>query len=52
MPLHYKEVQKFRRIVIKITIVIAVISIAPYLPDKGEHKALYNQQNVHVKTSA
>ena len=50
MPPHYKEVHAVRRIVIKI-IIIAVISIAPYLPDKGEHRALYNQENVHIKTS-
>ena len=35
-----------------IIIIIAVISIAPYLTDKGEHTTLYkNNYNVYIKTS-
>ena len=40
-------------IIIIITIIKAVISIAPYLTEKGEHTALYeiNNCNVYNKTS-
>ena len=34
-----------------IMVIIAVISIAPYLTDKGEHTALYKiSNNVYTKT--
>ena len=33
-------------------IMLAVISIALYLTDKGEHTALYKiNKNIHIKTS-
>ena len=36
----------------KIVIIIAVISIVPYLTDKGEHTTLYKiNNNVCIKTS-
>ena len=38
-------------VIIIIIIIIAVISIAPYLADKGEQTALYKiNNNVYIKT--
>ena len=38
--------------IIIIIIIIAVISIAPYLTDKGEHTAIFKiNDNVYFKTS-
>ena len=48
-----KQVQNQNKIIIIIKIItIAVISTAPYLTDKGEHRALYKINNdLHTKTS-
>ena len=38
--------------IIIMTKIIAIISIAPYLTDMGEHAALYKtNKNVYIKTS-
>ena len=52
LPFEAKSViQVLALIIIKMVIISVVISVAPYLTDKGEHTALYKiNKNAYIKT--